>query len=248
MDETSNNDTAVKNIDYYNQLWITLGSELDITELNRVRFIVESIRDFCSRPNLTILDFGCGRGWMTPYLSPLGSVTGIDFSPVGIDFAKEHYPAHAKFYLADSTSNTLGLPANYYYDIVVCSEVIEHVPHPLELLKQIARFLPKKGWCILTTPNGNVWPQFSKDPRFIPQLQPIENWLTPKQLKKLFRQAGFRIARHEGRPVYSFTPGIVGKFQRPIIDVLFSKLDLRHIYHRLILPTALYQMVAAQKE
>ncbi len=247
VDTKQNIVTATKTATYYDRLWSTLGTKLHYTEINRVRFVVDSIREFVGCTELKILDFGCGRGWMAPFLSPLGSVTGVDFSPVGIRFARENYGEHASFLLADSHSPDLGLPHDSRFDVVVCSEVIEHSSVHSALLLQIIGFLRPGGWCMLTTPNGNVWPQFSRHPQYSTQLQPVENWVTTRQLVTLFREAGFRIVRHEGRPVYEFHNGFIGSLQRRSVEAFFAVLGLHHLWGRLILPTALYQVVAAQK-
>jgi len=247
LDSQRNLENAAGTATYYDHLWPTLGTKLHYTEINRVRFLVEGIREFAGCAGLKILDIGCGRGWMAPFLSPLGSVTGVDFSPAGIQFARENYGEHASFLLADAASPTLGLPAGVRFDVVVCSEVIEHVPEHLSLLRQVAGFLRPDGWFMLTTPNGNVWPQFGRDPRYLTQLQPVENWVTTRQLVALFRQAGFLIVRHEGRPVYEFRIGFTGWLQRRRVEMLSRRLGLYHLWGRLILPTALYQVVAAQK-
>lgn len=246
-DSQRNRDGAAKTAAYYSRLWPTLGTKLHYTEINRVRFLVEGIREFAGHSGLRILDLGCGRGWMAPFLSPLGSVTGIDFSPGGIQFARENYGEYARFLLAEPHSPSLGLPDDSQFDVVVCSEVIEHVAVHSAMLFQIAGFLRPGGWCMLTTPNGNVWPQFSCHPEYSTQLQPVENWITPGQLAALFRQVGLRIARHEGRPVYEFRTGSTRWLQGRRIEELLRGLGLQHFWGRLILPSALYQAVAAQK-
>lgn len=245
-DGTRNRKSAVLNTSYYDRLWPELGRKLHYTEVNRARFISESIAEFVGRSGLAILDFGCGRGWMSLFLSPFGTVTGVDFSPVGIEFAREHYGEHAEFVLADTASPTLGLPADGRFDVVVCSEVIEHVPDHLALLDQISGFLRPGGWCMLTTPNGNVWPQFSCDKRFISGLQPVEHWLTTEQIKALFGDAGYRIVRHEGRALYDFRKGPVGWLQFRFVEKLFEAFGMGDTLGRLVLPTALYQVVAAR--
>lgn len=239
--------SAVENIDYYNGFWLKAGKDRHYTEINRVRFAVDTIRKIQADSETNILDFGCGMGWMAPFLSPLGKVTGIDFSPEGIEIARSRYGEHAKFILANPQSPTLGLPDNVKFDVVVCSEVIEHVEFPFDLMAQISSLLRGGGWCVLTTPNGNVWPQFDRDLRYKADQQPIENWLTTKQVEKLFLQSGFRIASHEGRPLYEFRHGLSGVLQRHRINTLFQQLGLGRLYGKLILPTALYQVVAAQK-
>ena len=42
-------------------------------------------------------------------------------------------------------------------EIVVCSEVVEHLEKPEALLENIADVLPCGGYLILTTPNGAAW-------------------------------------------------------------------------------------------
>lgn len=242
-----NIETALANSGYYDQLWPSLGRKLHYTEINRARFIVDSLQEYIGQGKIQILDFGCGRGWMAPFLDPFGSITAIDFSEVGIDFAKSNYGNYANFILADPDSDTLGLPPYLKFDAIISSEVIEHVPNHSDYIEQIFSFLKPNGWLMLTTPNGNVWSEFSAIPTYQSQLQPIENWLTTERLNKLLTEKGFKIYRHEGRPVYAFRKGVRGVLQRWTFWKLFRIFKLESLYYKLILPTALYQMVAAQK-
>jgi SAM-dependent methyltransferase len=238
---------GVATADFYDRVWTKFGPELDYTEIARIDFITRSIRGISSSRTLRILDLGCGRGWMAPFLSTFGRVTGVDFSQTGIAFAAEHYGAHGTFYLADAESSTLGLAAEAPFDVVVCSEVLEHTLDHADLIRQIAQFLRRGGWCVLTTPNGNVWPQFRVDPRFKAGLQPIENWVSPRRLRELLGAAGFRVTRHEGRPVYGFHVGVTGFLQRRRIERALVGCGLGPLYYRAIVPTAPYQCVAACK-
>jgi len=232
---------------FYDRVWSNTSTELDYTEVARITFIARGIRDIASSRRLQILDLGCGRGWMAPFLSTFGTITGVDFSQAGIAFAAEHYGEYGTFHLANAESSTLGLPSEVRYDVVVCSEVLEHTPDHDDLLRQIARFLRREGWCFLTTPNGNVWPRFHVDPRFNAGLQPVENWVSPTRLRELLAAAGFYVVRHEGRPVYEFRVGATGCLQHRRIERAFVKLGLASVYYRTISPTALYQCVAARK-
>lgn len=40
-----------------------------------------------------IIDFGCGCGAMLEALSPFGTVTGADFSPLALDYCRKRFPA-----------------------------------------------------------------------------------------------------------------------------------------------------------
>ncbi len=242
-----NTATATGTSGYYDRLWAQHGVELGYIDRSRAEFVVAALREIRRDGGLSILDLGCGRGWMAPFLSPFGSVTGIDFSPEGIRIAREAYGQHARFLLAQADAPMLGLPGDARFDVVVCSEVIEHVAEPAALLRQIAGLLHPGGWCLLTTPNGNVWTRFRSDPRFVDQLQPIENWLTTRGLAALLRQEGYRVVRHEGRPAFSFRVGPGGLVQRRSIERACKALGLGRAYWRAIRPTALYQVVVARK-
>jgi 2-polyprenyl-3-methyl-5-hydroxy-6-metoxy-1,4-benzoquinol methylase len=244
---TRNSASAVGTASFYDERWRKAGTTLDYTSLNRARFLVGSIVDLVQTWQPTILDLGCGRGWLATFLSPLGPVTGIDFSPTGIAFAKANYGADGTFLLADADSPTLGLPADERFDVVVCTEVIEHAPAPDALLAQIVGFLRPGGWCMLTTPNGLLWPRFRAEPRFQENLQPIENWLTPRQLREAMAAVGLEVKRHEGSPVYGFAYGRGARLQSPRIVALFERLRMERLFGRLVLPSAVYQYVAAQK-
>jgi 2-polyprenyl-3-methyl-5-hydroxy-6-metoxy-1,4-benzoquinol methylase len=245
----TNAQAAAGSSGYYDRLWLDFGRKLHQTELDRVGFVVDSLGRVADGSPLKILDLGCGRGWMAPFMSAHGSVTGIDFSPAGIEFAQAEYGEHGTFLLADPESPSFGLPAEARFDAVVCSEVIEHCPVHGDLLDQISRFLRPGGLCILTTPNGNVWKDFSSVPAYAANLQPVENWLTPRGLRSELRGAGFRVLRHEGRHDYevSFRVGLPGRLQQPRIERKFRKLGLQGLFNRLVLPTALYQFVVAKK-
>lgn len=182
---------------------------------------------------------------MAPFLSPLGQVTGVDFSGDVIQFAREQYGQYANFVLADPNLQKLGLPEDAQFDVVVCSEVLEPVHDQMILLNQIRGFLRLDGWCMLTTPNGNIWPEFARK-RSPQQLQPIENWVTPNRLTSILHDAGFRILCHEGRIVYRLSnTRIVTRMYRNF-EKLLQKIGLQQFYGCLILPVALYQMVVAQ--
>lgn len=91
------------------------------------------------------------------------------------------------------------------FDLVIASEVIEHVAHPDQLLVHLARFLSPGGRIVLTTPNGaffrNVLPTFHQieDPdaleseQFRPDADGHLFLLTPGELAELADGAGLRV-------------------------------------------------------
>jgi len=132
--------------------------------------------------SLRILDLGCGRGWLTEILSKYGNVLGVDLSIIA---AEKMYP-HIKF----EQKNIIFDKIQGNYDVVVSSEVIEHLApeHQQIYIKKVYELLDENGYLILTTPNKpNVEELSRKLSIKRNQLQPIENWLDKESLLSLLR-------------------------------------------------------------
>jgi 2-polyprenyl-3-methyl-5-hydroxy-6-metoxy-1,4-benzoquinol methylase len=101
-----------------------------------------------------IVDIGCGNG---DKLCALGE----NFDRIGIDYmqnfsiAQKNHP-QLKFFNVDLTksfSEILELAEN---SIVICSDVIEHLPNPLFLLKGLNALRGKSYGIIISTPDRDV--------------------------------------------------------------------------------------------
>ena len=117
----------------------------------------ENYRDYEICRNLKILDIGCGGGILCEPLSRLGGqVTGIDVSENAILSAK----THAQTMGLDINYKCISIEdfnsKNYNFDLVIASEVIEHVSnrkHFLQMLKQISS---NETSIIITTINKSL--------------------------------------------------------------------------------------------
>src|ERR1035437_3678640 len=120
----SPNDNAViaaNNVPFYDKFWTQYGVEATGEEKRRAEAICRAIQKLVQQVRPKLLDLGCGRGWLAPYLYKCGEVTGVDFSSSGIEFAKNHYGSFGRFYVARADSARLGLPDGEMFDLVVCS-------------------------------------------------------------------------------------------------------------------------------
>ena len=144
--------------------------------------------------SLRILDLGCGRGWLTSLLANYGSVLGIDPVPAAIERAKILFP-QLDVRVADS-AKLIAEGFAPQFDLVVSSEVIEHVVHSQkpEFVRNLKRLLKPNGLAILTTPRGELWQQWK---RLGNGTQPVEEWITESDLKKLCESAGFRVVKRD---------------------------------------------------
>lgn len=104
--------------------------------------------------NTTILDIGCGNGWLTNILIDNGfDAYGTDASETGIKVAKQKHPD--RFFVQDLTKDSLPIELqNIKFDTIISTEVIEHLYSPREYLKFCKRILQKTGGgeLILSTP------------------------------------------------------------------------------------------------
>lgn len=99
---------------------------------------------------LRILDLGCGPGVITSRLAALGhSVIGIDVAEDGIRLARASYQ-NIRFEIGSVYDDLRPLAGEV--DVVVSSEVIEHLYSPARYLQNIYDVLVPGGHLILTTP------------------------------------------------------------------------------------------------
>jgi ubiquinone/menaquinone biosynthesis C-methylase UbiE len=99
-----------------------------------------------------ILDLGCGEGQMTAALRtrfPAAAMAGLDCSVSAIRTAVKSCPG-VSFCVADAQVPPFA-PASF--DLVVCTNLWEHVRAPLDLLAGAARVLRPQGCLLVSTPS-----------------------------------------------------------------------------------------------
>jgi len=109
-------------------------------------FIRKEIEDR-QRP-LVILDVGCGNGWLMAPFAGGNEVYGLDISEANVNKARKK---GIKARLHD-VETPFPFVQNFF-DVVVCSEVLEHLFFPEGVLREINRVLKSGGLCIITVPN-----------------------------------------------------------------------------------------------
>lgn len=102
---------------------------------------------------LSILEVGCGNGNIVISMGSLGDheILGIDIDAESIEKAVRANPfGNVKFLCGDLEG--LALPGNF--DVVICSEVLEHLESPAWMLRKIRSLLVQDGLILMTIPNG----------------------------------------------------------------------------------------------
>ncbi len=124
-----------------------------VARMRFVRRIVESV----ASPRAIVADLGCGSGAMlceVLRVRPTWIGYGLDISEAAIKYARR-LAAH-KGVIASAQFQTgclMNLPfASSSLDVVIASEVVEHLPHPEGVFKELSRVLAPGGLLLVTVP------------------------------------------------------------------------------------------------
>jgi len=157
---------------------------------------------------LKILDVGCGVGTMSLYFAAHGAqVSGIDISPRAISIAQ----AAAKDLGLKNVSSEVGevKKGTAKFDLILCSEVVEHVPDQLGFLKILRSHLKDNGKLILTTPSQeNLLYKLGYYKRFDAEVGHLRRY-TMTSLPEILSEAGLK-------------PSILRGVEGPLRNILFT--------------------------
>lgn len=117
-----------------------------------------------ARPGAKILDVAAAQGNFSLRLAEMGyRVTWNDLRAELADYVRlKHERGEIEF----APGNVFDLGFDGLFDVVLITEIIEHVAHPDEFLQKIGRLVKPGGHVVMTTPNGgyfrNPLPKFSE--------------------------------------------------------------------------------------
>ena len=181
----------------YEEYWSDLGQHHDLHPGNRYRYreLKRFLKPF-SKQKLTILDIGCGNGHLISKIKstfPNFILFGTDVSQIAIASAKQKYPM-ADFWVADYSRQ---IPdKNIKLDVIILSEVIEHVEKQEDMIRNLQSTLKENGILYLSTQSGK---RFKMDREVLGHLRhyskkDIYNLLENNRfLVTSFKRAGFPI-------------------------------------------------------
>jgi glycosyltransferase involved in cell wall biosynthesis len=139
------------NVGFGTHDWVPTSEEYGLKESEGTSHsvLVEMLTDVAPK---RILDLGCSGGRLAERLRKLGHhVTGVD--SIEIDGVRDRVDEFVLGNLEDGIPEGAGIG----YDIVVAADVIEHVPRPNVLLRQMADVLTDGGEIFVSTPNFTHW-------------------------------------------------------------------------------------------
>jgi 2-polyprenyl-3-methyl-5-hydroxy-6-metoxy-1,4-benzoquinol methylase len=147
--------------------------------------IISYLENNCEKSS-KILEVGCGFGYLTYALKKADyDIVGIDISQKSIEFARANFGDN---YILGDIAN---LNSDIKFDVIILTEVIEHIPDPINFLKILKNNLAPSGKIILSTPNKDVYPSetiWSSD------LPPVHQfWFGQNSIRKICFKLDMRV-------------------------------------------------------
>lgn len=172
--------------------FINYSAYTQVFDIKRLKFIETAVRSM-EKSHLRILEIGCGNGNISYQLAHGGHhVLGIDIDTISIQKATSSFHLENLQFKVMDVCEYLVKDVDKY-DVIICSEVLEHLPNPLTIMHNINRLLKENGRAIITVPNGN-------GPRELLMTRPIQYLsLRENGLSKLF----FKVKKSLGYSGYT---------------------------------------------
>jgi dolichol-phosphate mannosyltransferase len=110
----------------------------------RHRIVLEFVKASHAHDRSAVLDIGCGSGRI---IQDLPNAVGLDILLPKLRFLRDRHR-----HLVQGTIFALPFPSARF-DVVICSEVIEHIPDDPRIFQELTRILRPGGTLILGTPD-----------------------------------------------------------------------------------------------
>ena len=149
-----------------------------------------------------VLEVGCGEGAFATLLKQPCEIWGVEMEPMAAARAATRM---TKVLVGPYDHVQAGIPIRYF-DLIVCNDVIEHLPDPDAFLRSVRSRLVPGGQIVASLPNVRHW-------EVLWQLLVGRDWkygvegildrthlrfFTAKSMRRLFEEAGFVVECQRG--------------------------------------------------
>ncbi|MBE7442733.1 MAG: class I SAM-dependent methyltransferase [Flavobacteriales bacterium] len=170
---------------HYNNYPIGYGADSAITTI-RINEVLDEFEKF--RKTNKMLDVGCGPGLFLIEAKKRGwEVYGTEFTDKQLEYLKNKGINTLKGKLTNESFE------DNMFDVIISSEVIEHINNPVEEMQQFHRLLRKGGLVYITTPNFNAIERYLlKGDYEIIEYPEHLSYYTPTTIDLLLTNNGFK--------------------------------------------------------
>lgn len=147
----------------------------------------------------TILEIGSGLGYLTFAIRKAGyDIVGIDISEQAVENARAQF---GDLYACKNLFTLSAEPARY--DLVILTEVIEHVSDPVSFLNAAALLLKPGGRILMTTPNKSI---AASEACWQTENPPVHLWwFSESAVRQLARRTGLSVRFGDFTAMYTGT-------------------------------------------
>lgn len=205
MDKKSENNTA-KSFDkiarFYNNPFLQIYYKW--AHRSSLKFLKGEIE-----PNFKILDVACGTGNFLAEIQKEDKSTklfGIDISKNMISVAKKNYP-NINFLIAEANNIPF---ENNFFDLITATDAFYYFPNKEKALKEFYNKLKFGHYLFIfyisndRLPKFILWQHKLISKIFLFNTEKHSEFLTPKELTKLFLSTGFRIVKNEEKLMHRY--------------------------------------------
>ncbi len=179
-------------------------------------WIVGTIDRLAKQGRGSALEVGPGSGIYLPVLASLyDDVTAIDVENEYLRHLLPLVVQHANLRLVEGDITSSRLPGESF-DLVLCSEVLEHILASQRALQQIYRLLKPGGTLVVSTPQRYSPLELASKIAFLPGVINLVRWIyrepvlktghvnlmTEGQMRRQLTAAGFKIATYHTSGLY----------------------------------------------
>lgn len=156
--------------------------------------------------NKSVLDVGCGNGYLAQYVDDTNEYTGVDIDTRSVDEAKKRNPSK-KFIVGEIQD------IHEKYDIIVLANLIEMIEAKQTLIEASCNRLKPDGKILLTTPNGDN--PYYKNRK-----------ITARELKKILSGYNYKLYYWNPLPIQTHhLLKYIKPFIMPIYEYLMDKIN-----------------------
>lgn len=134
---------------------VTENPKIHPVDFKRMEFILSRINEKFKGnvKGKSLLDCACGKGIFSLFLSNLGiNIFGFDLSVKNIETANDNKPDNCDYKVGDIYN--IDELYDKQFDIVILSEILEHIHKPEIVLKKLKKITHKDTLFIVMVPNG----------------------------------------------------------------------------------------------